>query len=207
MKYTSYLANINAIISHRETSIADIFPVNAVAKQHNRIVYSSQAIHHIAHQIASLYWSSVSQDINSQAKLGKGVEKTADLSKHLNIVNLPLDVEYQGASAEQNTRYQDLRERLASLDQERQKRRQRLEQIEFLQRLLEPFKNPQQDIQPNLVTRDGELVQELEKMRMLVARVGGRIAQHKGVSSVQVDQEYLLPGSDQRLEALLGTET
>lgn len=57
--------------------------VNAVAKQHNRVVYSSQAIHHVAHQINSLYWASVSQDIQNQAVLGKGVEKTADLSKHL----------------------------------------------------------------------------------------------------------------------------
>jgi hypothetical protein len=54
-----------------------------VAKQHNRVVYSSQAIHHVAHQITNLYWASVSQDIQNQAILKKGVEKTADLSKHL----------------------------------------------------------------------------------------------------------------------------
>lgn len=62
------------------------------------------------------------------------------------------------------------------------------------------------DIQPNLVTRDGELIQEMEKMRMLVARVGGRIAQQKRSGNIQEGQEYLLPGSDRRLEALLDKE-
>lgn len=60
-------------------------------------------------------------------------------------------------------------------------------------------------IQPNLVTRDGELAQELEKMRMLMARVSGRISQQKP-RQTQGGEEYLLPGSDQRLEALMDTE-
>lgn len=42
---------------------------------------------------------------------------------------------------------------------------------------------------------------------MLVARVGGRIAQQKNRGNVPENEggEYLLPGSDQRLEALLDT--
>lgn len=77
-----------------------------------------------------------------------------------------------------------------------------------MQRLLGPFKDPQKDIQPNLVTRDGELVQELEKMRMLAARVGGRISQQKqGHFNTQESQEYLLPGSGPRIGALLDTES
>jgi hypothetical protein len=75
--------------------------------------------------------------------------------------------------------------------------------LQHLQRLLEPFKDPPKDIQPNLITRDGELVQELEKMRMLVARVGGRIAQQKRSSEIPETHDYSLPGSDQRLEALM----
>lgn len=38
---------------------------------------------------------------------------------------------------------------------------------------------------------------------MLVARVGGRIAQQKRGGNVPADREYLLPGSEGRLEALL----
>jgi hypothetical protein len=43
----------------------------------------------------------------------------------------------------------------------------------------------------------------LEKMRMLVARVGGRIAQQKRSSEIPETHDYSLPGSDQRLEALM----
>lgn len=99
--------------------------------------------------------------------------------------------------------YRHLRERLASLDSQRQKRQRRLDQLQHLQRLLEPFEDPQNDIQPNLITKDGELVQELEKMRMLVARVGGRITQQKRSSGVPGNRTYSLPGSDRRLEELL----
>lgn len=100
-------------------------------------------------------------------------------------------------------RYQELRQKLVDYDQKRQQRQQHLEQLRHLQRLLEPYQDPQKDIQPNLITRDGELVQELEKMRMLVARVGGRIAQQKKGSGLREEQEYLLPGSKRKLEALL----
>ncbi|KAJ5676983.1 uncharacterized protein N7477_002616 [Penicillium maclennaniae] len=180
--------------------------VNAAAKQHNRVVYSSQAIHHVAHQIATLYWSSISQEGSLRAAFKNGVEKTTDMSRHINITNLPLEIESQGAAHEDSARYQQLRGRLASLNQQRQQRQRRLDQLRHLERLIEPFKDPQMDIQPNLVTRDGELIQELAKMRMLVARVGGRIAQQKRSNNIQEDQEYLLPGSDRRLEALLNTE-
>jgi hypothetical protein len=101
-------------------------------------------------------------------------------------------------------RFQQLRERLIALDDQRQQRRRRLDQLQHLQQLLEPFQDPQKNIQPNLVTRDGELVRELEKMRMLVARVGGRIAQQKKSGrGVESTHDYSLPGPDRRLEALL----
>jgi hypothetical protein len=101
-------------------------------------------------------------------------------------------------------RYKRLRERLASLDNLRQQRQRRLEQLRQLQRLLEPFSEPQNNVQPNLVTRDGELVRELEKMRMLVARVSGRIAHsQKGDNG---GEAAIVMGSDQKLTALLETD-
>lgn len=57
--------------------------VNGAAKQHNRIVYSSQAIHHVAQQIATLYWSSVSQEARSRDAFAQGIEKTVDLSRKM----------------------------------------------------------------------------------------------------------------------------
>ncbi|PYH98558.1 kinetochore protein fta4 [Aspergillus ellipticus CBS 707.79] len=176
--------------------------LNAALKQHSRIVYSSQAVQHVAQQITSLYWSSVNQAIPNPGSLLKGVEKSVDLSSHLNIAELPLELEDQSASEEERARYQQLRERLTDLDSRRQQRQRRLDQLRQLQRLLEPFQEPQKNIQPNLVMRDGELAQELEKMRMLVARVGGRIEQGKKKTDNQGnDTAYV--GCDQKLDALL----
>ncbi|KAF7713596.1 Uncharacterized protein PECH_002535 [Penicillium ucsense] len=171
-----------------EKVISDVLhKVNVATKQHHRVVYSSQAIHHVAQQIASLYWSSVNQETPSRTPFTEDVEKSADLSRHI---------------------YQRLRERLQTLDERRQQRQQRLHQLRHLQRLLDPFKDAQKDIQPNLVTRDGELIQELERMRMLAARVGGRISQQK--QKIRLDDgersDYLLPGSSSRLDSLLDME-
>ncbi|KAE8380562.1 kinetochore Sim4 complex subunit Fta4 [Aspergillus bertholletiae] len=177
--------------------------LNSALKQHNRIVYSSQAIQHVAQQIASLYWTSVNDAIRDQNSFERGVEKTVDLSNQLNITRLPIELEDQSASEEERLRYQMLRERLVTLDNQRQQRRRRLEQLRRLQRLLEPFQEPAQNIQPNLITRDGELVQELEKMRMLVARVGGRIQHSKKRGDSQKDPVSYPLDSDQKLEALL----
>jgi hypothetical protein len=57
--------------------------LNGALKQHNRIVYSSQAIQHVAQQITSLYWSLVSQATHSVAFSDKRLETTVDLCSHL----------------------------------------------------------------------------------------------------------------------------
>jgi hypothetical protein len=61
------------------------------------------------------------------------------------------------------------------LDQERDALKKRLARYEQLKKLIEPFEEPQKNVQPNLVTRDGELSQELDRMRVLLARVTGRV--------------------------------
>lgn len=62
-----------------------------------------------------------------------------------------------------------------ALDSQRQAQQKRLAQYKQLEALLEPLKNPQENIQPNLITRDGELVQEIDKMRILMSRVASRV--------------------------------
>lgn len=119
---------------------------------------------------------------------------------------LSLGLDWIALSSRVLHRYQQLRKDLVDCDQRRQQKQQHLEQLRHLQRLTEPFKNPQHDIQPNLVTRDGELIQELEKMRMLVARVGGRMTQRKRGLATHEDLEYLLPGSKRKLDMLLDSD-
>lgn len=40
---------------------------------------------------------------------------------------------------------------------------------------MEPFANPQESVQPNLISRDGQLVKELERMRILASKLAFQI--------------------------------
>ena len=62
--------------------------VNTTLKQHNRVVYSNQAIQHVARQIESLYWESVKNEALSLSQKSTGVEVGSDLSNHLYAPNL-----------------------------------------------------------------------------------------------------------------------
>lgn len=57
--------------------------VNMTLKQHNRVVYSNQAIQHVARQIESLYWESVKNEVLSSNQNSTGVEIGSDLSNRL----------------------------------------------------------------------------------------------------------------------------
>ncbi|KAL2006401.1 hypothetical protein VTN00DRAFT_9069 [Thermoascus crustaceus] len=175
--------------------------LNAVLKQHNRVVYSSQAIYHVARQIESLYWNSINREVSGPDFHGRGIEKGTDLSNHQSIAKLPEEWEDENASEEDKLRYQQLRARLVELDSQRQQQRRRLAQYKQLQTLLEPFKDPQKNVQPNLITRDGELGQELDRMRMLVARVAGRVGQRKAPQGDEQETTSMYP--DQKLAAVL----
>jgi hypothetical protein len=76
-------------------------------------------------------------------------------------------------------RYRALSERLTALAQQRDRQQRRLASYRHLHALLEPFTNARETVQPNLVTRDGELAKELERMRVLLARVTGRVEEIK----------------------------
>jgi hypothetical protein len=65
--------------------------------------------------------------------------------------------------------------RLRELAERRSAARRRVEHLRKLRGLLQSFEDPQENVQPNLVTRDGELAKELSRMRTLSARVAGRL--------------------------------
>lgn len=45
--------------------------------------------------------------------------------------------------------------------------------------MIEPFANPQESVQPNLVSRDGQLGKELERMRILASKLAFQIENAK----------------------------
>ncbi|OTB10298.1 hypothetical protein K445DRAFT_255621 [Daldinia sp. EC12] len=95
-------------------------------------------------------------------------------------------------------RYADLATSLSLLSSRRKETRARLDRLRRMRSLLAPFSssssssNPKptnsddagegsesgvEKVQPNLVTRDGEMEKELERMRVLLVRVAARVAQ------------------------------
>lgn len=61
------------------------------------------------------------------------------------------------------------------MSRQRLSQQRKVAQYKLLQELLEPFRNAQDNVQPNLATRDGELQKELEKLKILMARAGEKI--------------------------------
>jgi hypothetical protein len=76
-------------------------------------------------------------------------------------------------------RYSDLVSRLQELNERKRQAESTVARLRQMKELLEPFRADEEGrgVQENLVTRDGEVEKELERMRMLLARVGGRVGQ------------------------------
>lgn len=94
---------------------------------------------------------------------------------------------------------------LVSLNAERNKQRRRLAQYQQLRTLLGPFNDPQENLQPNLVTKDSSLAAELDRMRMLLAKVAGRISQTEPQNNeVPVEESTVSENMNAKLAKILG---
>ncbi|KAI5307108.1 hypothetical protein KEM56_004452 [Ascosphaera pollenicola] len=127
--------------------------VNSHLKQHSRSIFSTQATYHVSRQIGNLYWKQIQADIEM-----RGVDSVR-----------PWEIE-KGADLT-SERYTHLLSQLKTLTSTLEFLQTRLNQHRKLESLLKLFERPLENIQPNLVTRDGELSGEIEKMRMLIAKV------------------------------------
>lgn len=74
-------------------------------------------------------------------------------------------------------RYADAVRHLASLNDQRKELKRRVERLRRLRATVEPLKTADGGvgIRENLVTRNDHVEKELEKMRMLLVRVAGRV--------------------------------
>lgn len=74
-------------------------------------------------------------------------------------------------------RYAEAVQQLASLNNQRKEIKQRVERLRRLKATVDPLQTTEggAGVQENLVTRNGPVEKELEKMRMLLVRVSGRV--------------------------------
>ncbi|EFR00548.1 hypothetical protein MGYG_03552 [Nannizzia gypsea CBS 118893] len=176
---------------------------NTLLKQHNRAVFSTQAIHHVSQQIERLYWNSINPEFGEEGSRQPDIDKGADLTNSRNISRLPDEWPEDGMNEEDKSRYNLLRERLISLDAERKKKEDRLLQYKRLKSLLEPFEDPMNTIQPNLATRDGELGAELDRMRMLLAKVASKVGRLQSDNQSPEKDPDAIMDTDEKLARLL----
>lgn len=108
--------------------------------------------------------------------------------------------EGEGVSDELRLQIQSLQE----LQSRRAEAKKKLASYRHLQSMMKPFKDPQNSIQPNLVTRDGPLANELAKSKALGIRVAGRLAGLEEPGGGAVDEDLMMD-EDEKLAAVLGS--
>ncbi|RYP44148.1 hypothetical protein DL768_009357 [Monosporascus sp. mg162] len=204
-----------------------LYRLNHALLQHSRRVYAPQATRHVAEQIEALYLEAGERGV----KAGNDEDEDADghVGMHADGVTaegerrLRVGVDFNSAIASlpptwdqhpsaarasqaeshplEARRYADLAAQLAALASRRREARERVDRLRRMQALLAPFADATQQVQPNLVTRNGEVEKELERMRVLLVRVTGRIAQlPDGSRGAEVDDEAMMNAQD--LDAL-----
>lgn len=147
------------------------------------MIFSAQSQRHVAEQIETLYWNRVTAAEDHAEIDTVVVRRDAVLTDTSTIANLPEDYADLHLHTDhlrqddEGTQYKDSREKLLELGQERDALKKRVAQYQQLHKMLDPLQDPVANIQPNLVTRDGELSQELDRMRVLLARVSARLAE------------------------------
>lgn len=157
---------------------------------------------HVVEQIDMMYWEAGTRDVDEEFDAATDATDDAntvyqndDLTEDKTIAKLPThwDTSDEPSSSRSGDVTQD--DYLASLSrlQDLASRRQMLENklntTRTLLSLLEPYRNPKENIQPNLVWKDSPLAPELAKMRTLAIRVAGRVDERFGDVQVPATAE------------------
>lgn len=174
------------------------------------MVFSQRSQRHVAEQIETLHWNLVNAESNDTGLDTVIIRRDAELTETSTIRNLPEDYDDLAlhpdheTNAEEAEMYTRLRQELLGLSHARDALKQKVAKYKSLQRLMEPLDNPLVNIQPNLITKDGELSKELERMRVLLARVTGKVSEKpRSPDFARTNPAPLALSDRQKLAALL----
>ncbi|EKJ67890.1 hypothetical protein NXS19_003286 [Fusarium pseudograminearum] len=157
-----------------------LFNLNHTIQQHCRRVYAPQASRNIAEQIDNVFVQDAERKVGGPADTEGGIGRGLDLSDKDAIEALPASWHIEkdvNDHPEEVKRYAEAVARLAELNDQRKQLREQVARLKHLKTIVEPLQMTDDGagIQENLLTRNGPVEKELEKMRFLLARVGGRI--------------------------------
>ncbi|KAH7244359.1 kinetochore Sim4 complex subunit Fta4 [Fusarium redolens] len=157
-----------------------LYNLNHTIQQHCRRVYPPQASRSIAEQINDVYTKDAERKVGGPTDTEGGIGRELDLTENEAIEALPVswhsekDINDHPMEAK---RYADAVQQLAELNDQRKQLREQVARLKRLQSIVEPLQTDDNGagIQENLLTRNGPVEKELERMRFLLARVGGRV--------------------------------
>ncbi|KAG4280696.1 hypothetical protein FPRO04_05410 [Fusarium proliferatum] len=157
-----------------------LYNLNHTIQQHCRRVYPPQASRSIAEQINDVYTKDAERKVGGPADTEGGIGRELDLTEDKSIEALPaswhLEKDINDYPME-TKRYADAVQQLTELNDQRKQLRDKVARLKRLQTIVEPLQTDENGagIQENLLTRNGPVEKELERMRILLARVGGRV--------------------------------
>ncbi|CAM1501173.1 Fc.00g103350.m01.CDS01 [Cosmosporella sp. VM-42] len=164
-----------------ERAVQDaLFHLNHSVQQHGRRIYAPQASRNIAEQINSVYTKDAERRAEGDGDVEGGIGRELDLTDGDSIEVLPpawisdKDVTNYPMEAK---RYADAVQQLMGLNEKRKQLKEQVARLSRLKVAVEPLRTSDGGVgvQENIVTRNGVVEQELERMRFLLARVGGRV--------------------------------
>ncbi|KAE9375354.1 hypothetical protein N431DRAFT_555797 [Stipitochalara longipes BDJ] len=156
----------------RQKSIDEaLHRLNGLLKKHNRLAYGPQAKRHVAEQVDRLYWVAGERGVHGDGE--EWAERGVDYRRENIIEELPEEWSEEAAAKapEQAQKYKELQQKLAELNERRKQARERVEGYKTFKETLDLLSGEEAGLQDNLVTKNGEVEEELEKMRRLMLRV------------------------------------
>ncbi|KAN0113073.1 Kinetochore Sim4 complex subunit Fta4 [Hyaloscypha variabilis] len=156
----------------RQKSIDEaLHKLNGLLKKHNRLAYGPQAKRHVAEQVDRLYWVAGERGVQGGGE--EWVERGVDYRRENIIEELPEEWSEEAAAKapEQAQKYKELQQKLAGLNERRKQARERVEGYKAFKETLDLLAGEAAGLQDNLVTKNGKVEEELEKMRRLMLRV------------------------------------
>lgn len=104
---------------------------------------------------------------------------------------------------EEAVRYAELAAKLKEQNARRVEMKKRIAEYKKLKQALGPLGDAKENVQENLCTRDGPVEAELQKMRMLLARVKGRLETMDGSKQGRSRDEVDLDGDEAKAVSVL----
>ncbi|KAH6713030.1 kinetochore Sim4 complex subunit Fta4 [Leptodontidium sp. MPI-SDFR-AT-0119] len=157
----------------RQKAIDDaLLKLNNQLKQHNRLAYAPQVQRHVAEQVDRLYWNAGERGLRILGVDDGWAERGSDYRKESVIEQLPEEWSENASakSPEQAAKFTELTQKLTALNEQRWVARERVERYRKFKEMVDLL-GEDAGVQDNLMTRNGELEEELEKMRRLMLRV------------------------------------